>query len=95
MLPIDRQHVIADPAAVGSPYPQPLPIKGSGARQRPFSTTFAPKSTPMGQRPLMTAGLTDCARADGGTTPADLLALCKDLPHDWLLQRAVLGIQTR
>ena len=27
-----------------------------------------------------------------GLTPAGLLSLCKDLPHDWLLQRAVLGI---
>ncbi len=27
-----------------------------------------------------------------GLTPAGLLALCKDLPHDWQLQRTVLGI---
>lgn len=30
-----------------------------------------------------------------GLTPAGLLALCKDLPHDWLLQRIVLGLETR
>jgi hypothetical protein len=30
-----------------------------------------------------------------GLTPAGLLALCKDLPHDWLLQRTVLGIEAR
>jgi hypothetical protein len=28
-------------------------------------------------------------------TPARLVSLCKDLPHDWPLQRAVLGIETR
>lgn len=28
-------------------------------------------------------------------TPARLLSLCKDLPHDWQLQRAVLGFETR
>ncbi|WP_414463635.1 recombinase family protein [Hyphomicrobium sp. DY-1] len=27
-------------------------------------------------------------------TPARLLSLCKDLPHDWQLQRAVLGFET-
>ncbi|MEZ5897905.1 MAG: recombinase family protein [Hyphomicrobiaceae bacterium] len=30
-----------------------------------------------------------------GLTPAGLLALCKDLPHDWQLQRAALGFETR
>ena len=30
-----------------------------------------------------------------GLTPAGLLALCKDLPHDWQLQHAVLGLETR
>jgi DNA invertase Pin-like site-specific DNA recombinase len=30
-----------------------------------------------------------------GLTPAGLLSLCKDLPHDWLLQRTVLGLETR
>jgi DNA invertase Pin-like site-specific DNA recombinase len=29
-----------------------------------------------------------------GLTPAGLLSLCKDLPHDWLLQRTVLGVET-
>jgi DNA invertase Pin-like site-specific DNA recombinase len=29
-----------------------------------------------------------------GLTPAGLLSKCKDLPHDWQLQRAVLGIET-
>jgi DNA invertase Pin-like site-specific DNA recombinase len=28
-------------------------------------------------------------------TPARLLSLCKDLPHDWQLQGAVLGFETR
>ncbi|WP_050976816.1 hypothetical protein [Hyphomicrobium sp. MC1] len=28
-------------------------------------------------------------------TPACLLSLCKDLPHDWQLQRAVLGFETQ
>ncbi len=28
-------------------------------------------------------------------TPAGLLSLCKDLPHDWLLQRTVVGLETR
>ena len=28
-------------------------------------------------------------------TPARLLTVCKDLPHDWQLQRAALGIETR
>ncbi len=28
-------------------------------------------------------------------TPAGLVSLCKDLPHDWQLQRAVLGFETR
>jgi DNA invertase Pin-like site-specific DNA recombinase len=28
-------------------------------------------------------------------TPARLLSLCKDLPHDWQLQRAILGVETR
>ena len=28
-------------------------------------------------------------------TAARLVSLCKDLPHDWQLQRAVLGIETR
>ncbi|MFT3731714.1 MAG: recombinase family protein [Hyphomicrobium sp.] len=28
-------------------------------------------------------------------TPARLLSLCKDLPHDWELQRAVLGFETQ
>ncbi len=30
-----------------------------------------------------------------GLTPAGLLTSCKDLPHDWLLQRAVIGIESR
>lgn len=30
-----------------------------------------------------------------GLTPAGLLSLCKDLPHDWQLQRAALGLETR
>ena len=30
-----------------------------------------------------------------GLTPAGLLTLCKDLPHDWQLQRTVLGIETQ
>ena len=30
-----------------------------------------------------------------GLTPARVLAACRDLPHDWLLQRAVLGLETR
>ena len=28
-------------------------------------------------------------------TPARVLAACRDLPHDWQLQRAVLGFETR
>ncbi|MGE0516355.1 MAG: recombinase family protein [Hyphomicrobiaceae bacterium] len=28
-------------------------------------------------------------------TPTRLLSLCKDLPHDWLLQRAAFGFETR
>jgi hypothetical protein len=28
-------------------------------------------------------------------TPARLLSLCKDLPHDWQRQRAVLGFETQ
>jgi site-specific DNA recombinase len=28
-------------------------------------------------------------------TPARLLSVCKDLPHDWQLQRAALGFETR
>ena len=28
-------------------------------------------------------------------TPARLLSVCKDLPHDWQLQRAGLGFETR
>ena len=32
-------------------------------------------------------------RPSEGLTPAGLLALCKDLPHDWQLQRAVLGLR--
>jgi DNA invertase Pin-like site-specific DNA recombinase len=28
-------------------------------------------------------------------TPTRLVSLCKDLPHDWQLQRAVLGFETR
>lgn len=28
-------------------------------------------------------------------TPARLLSLCKDLPHNWQLQRTVLGFETR
>ncbi len=35
------------------------------------------------------------ARPAEGLTPAGLLSLCKDLPHDWSLQRAVLVIETR
>ena len=34
-------------------------------------------------------------RTPEGLTPAGLLSLCKDLPHDWQLQRAVLGIETQ
>ncbi len=30
-----------------------------------------------------------------GLTPAGLLALCKDLPHDWQHQRTVIGLETR
>ena len=30
-----------------------------------------------------------------GLTPAGLVALCKDLPHDWQHQRTVLGLETR
>ena len=30
-----------------------------------------------------------------GLTPAGLLTLCKDLPHDWQLQRTVLEIETQ
>ena len=30
-----------------------------------------------------------------GLTPAGLLSLCKDLPHDWQLQRAALVFETR
>ena len=28
-------------------------------------------------------------------TAARLVSLCKDLPHDWQLQRAALGLETR
>ncbi len=35
------------------------------------------------------------ARPADGLTPAGLLSRCKDLPHDWLLQRAALGLETR
>jgi len=28
-------------------------------------------------------------------TPTRLVSLCKDLPHDWQLQRAVLGFETQ
>jgi len=34
-------------------------------------------------------------RPADGLTPAGLLALCKDLPHDWQLQRAALVFETR
>jgi hypothetical protein len=34
-------------------------------------------------------------RSVEGLTPARLLSLCKDLPHDWQLQRRVLGLETR
>jgi hypothetical protein len=34
-------------------------------------------------------------RSAEGLTPAGLLSSCKDLPHDWQLQRAVLGFETR
>ena len=34
-------------------------------------------------------------RPGEGLTPAGLLTLCKDLPHDWQLQRTVLGIEAR
>jgi DNA invertase Pin-like site-specific DNA recombinase len=34
-------------------------------------------------------------RPADGLTPAGLLSRCKDLPHDWLLQRTALGIETR
>jgi len=30
-----------------------------------------------------------------GLTPAGLLSKCKDLPHDWQLQRAALVFETR
>lgn len=30
-----------------------------------------------------------------GLTPAGLLSLCKDLPHDWQLQQSVLDLETR
>jgi len=30
-----------------------------------------------------------------GLTPAGLISLCKDLPHDWQLQRTVVGLETR
>lgn len=33
-------------------------------------------------------------RHPGGLTPAGLISKSKDLPHDWLLQRAALGPQT-
>jgi DNA invertase Pin-like site-specific DNA recombinase len=33
-------------------------------------------------------------RPPEGLSPARLLSSCKDLPHDWQLQRAVLGIET-
>ncbi len=35
------------------------------------------------------------ARPAEGLTPAGLLSRCKDLPHDWQDQRAVLGLKTR
>jgi hypothetical protein len=34
-------------------------------------------------------------RQPEGPTPAGLLSLCKDLPHDWQLQRTVCGLETR
>lgn len=34
------------------------------------------------------------ARPAEGLTPAGLLSRCKDLPHDWQRQRAVLGFET-
>lgn len=34
-------------------------------------------------------------RIPEGLTPAGLLSMCKDLPHDWQLQQSVLGIETR
>ena len=34
-------------------------------------------------------------RQPEGHTAAGLVSLCKDLPHDWQLQRAVLGFETR
>jgi DNA invertase Pin-like site-specific DNA recombinase len=34
-------------------------------------------------------------RPPEGLTPAGLLSSCKDLPHHWQLQRAVLGIETQ
>ncbi len=30
-----------------------------------------------------------------GLTPAGLISLCKDLPHDWQHQRTVIGLETR
>ena len=33
-------------------------------------------------------------RLPDGLTPAGLLFMCKDLPHDWPLQRAALGLET-
>ncbi|MDX2288390.1 MAG: recombinase family protein [Hyphomicrobiaceae bacterium] len=34
-------------------------------------------------------------RPGEGLTPAGLLSLCKNLPHDWQLQRTVIGLETR
>lgn len=34
-------------------------------------------------------------RNPSGLTPAGLLSFCKDLPHDWRLQRAALGFEPR
>ena len=34
-------------------------------------------------------------RPTKGLTPAGLISLCKDLPHDWQLQRTVVGLETR
>ena len=34
-------------------------------------------------------------RQPEGLTAALLVSLCKELPHDWQLQRAALGIETR
>ena len=44
--------------------------------------------------PLIVKDLIE-GRQPEGLTAARLLSICKDLPHDWQLQRAALGIETR